>query len=149
MSATKQAISSPSRLFSSTQNLTQLAEADTSVAFASTTTAAAAANQRIMTKKNYTERQLKDALESLLEGSSDTAHDGTHIYGFGDESHSLSMLQTITATRILDYTAYMVRSLPAIQSLSQSFSYSLSYTVPMTKDSSHHYILSLLQIHPP
>ena len=136
MSATKQAISSPSRLFSSTQNLTQLAEADTtvtSVAFASTTTAAAAANQRIMTKKNYTERQLKDALESLLEGSSDTAHDGTHIYGFGDESHSLSMLQTITATRILDYTAYMVRSLPAIQSLSQSFSYSLSYTVPMTK----------------
>jgi hypothetical protein len=109
MSATiaKQAVSSTSRLFSSTQNQTLLAT--TATASPATDTPIIAANQRIMTKQNYSERQLKDALESLLEGSSNTAHDGTHIYGYGDESHTLSMLQTITATRILDYTAYMVR----------------------------------------
>ena len=108
MSATiaKQAVSSTSRLFSSTQNQTLLATTSTAT---STDSPIIAANQRIMTKQNYSERQLKDALESLLEGSSNTAHDGTHIYGYGDESHTLSMLQTITATRILDYTAYMVR----------------------------------------
>jgi len=55
----------------------------------------------------YTEEQLKDALDSLLQGSSDPAFDGRHLFGFGDPNHKLSKLQAITATRILDYENYM------------------------------------------
>lgn len=57
----------------------------------------------------YTDDQLKGALESLLEGSSDKGFDGRHLYGFGDPNHQLSKLQSITATRILDYEAFLVR----------------------------------------
>ena len=57
----------------------------------------------------YTDDQLKGALESLLEGSSDKDFDGRHLYGFGNPNHQLSKLQSITATRILDYEAFLVR----------------------------------------
>jgi indole-3-glycerol phosphate synthase/phosphoribosylanthranilate isomerase len=51
----------------------------------------------------YTDTQLAEALESLLKGSAQPAHDARHISGHGDAAHELSMLQRITATRILDY----------------------------------------------
>ena len=53
----------------------------------------------------YTESQLKTALASL---SSDE-ESCSHFYGFGDIDHQLSMLQRITAVRILDYERLMVR----------------------------------------
>jgi hypothetical protein len=56
----------------------------------------------------YTEAQLKDALKSLMKGSSNPAFDGRHLFGYKDDAHKLSKLQSITATRILDYEAYMV-----------------------------------------
>ena len=65
-----------------------------------------------MTDK-YTETELKKALESLSEGS-ESCH---HIYGFNEDGddddyfvqdHELSKLQTITATRVLDYNALQV-----------------------------------------
>lgn len=59
----------------------------------------------------YTDEQLKAALDSLLEGSTDKAFDGRHLYGFGDLDHKLSKLQAITATRILDYQAFLVRTI--------------------------------------
>ena len=62
-------------------------------------------SQRMMVQTEYTERQLKDALDSLVENKLGAKH----IYGYEDASHTLSMLQTITATRILDYAAFMVR----------------------------------------
>ena len=56
----------------------------------------------------YSEQELKDALYSLLEGSSDPSHDGRHLFGFDDyASHELSKLQSITATRVLDYQRYL------------------------------------------
>ena len=56
----------------------------------------------------YSKEELKDALYSLLEGSSDPAHDGRHLFGFEDyPNHELSKLQSITATRILDYERYL------------------------------------------
>jgi len=56
----------------------------------------------------YSNEELKDALHSLLESSSDPAHDGRHLFGFEDyENHELSKLQSITATRILDYDRYL------------------------------------------
>lgn len=56
----------------------------------------------------YTKEELKDALYSLLEGSSDPVHDGRHLFGFEDyPNHELSKLQSITATRILDYERYL------------------------------------------
>jgi len=43
-----------------------------------------------------------------LDGSSDPAHDGRHLFGFEDyPNHELSKLQSITATRILDYQRYL------------------------------------------
>jgi hypothetical protein len=56
----------------------------------------------------YSEEQLKAALDGLLEGSSDPAFDGRHLFGTGDPNHELSKLQSITATRILDYQAFLV-----------------------------------------
>ena len=56
----------------------------------------------------YTEDQLKAALDGLLEGSEDKSFDGRHLFGFGNPDHKLSKLQSITATRILDYELYMV-----------------------------------------
>ena len=57
----------------------------------------------------YTNEQLRAALDSLLEGSSDPSFDGRHLFGFNDPNHTLSKLQTITATRILDYETILVR----------------------------------------
>lgn len=51
----------------------------------------------------YSETELKQALETLLHGSQDPVADAQHMFGYNDPSHKLSMLQTITATRILDY----------------------------------------------
>ena len=47
------------------------------------------------------EEQLK-ALDSLLQGSDDPDFDGRHLFGYKDSNHEPSMLQIITATRILD-----------------------------------------------
>ena len=77
----------------------------------------------------YTDEQLKAALDSLLEGSTDRAFDGRHLFGFGDVDHTLSKLQAITATRILDYKAYLVRIVPSFL-LCHSFLRSFSLTVP-------------------
>lgn len=57
----------------------------------------------------YTDEQLHSALNSLLQGSTDPSFDGRHLFGFQDPNHKLSKLQTITATRILDYEAFLVR----------------------------------------
>lgn len=58
----------------------------------------------------YTPEQLKAALDGLLEGSSDPAFDGRHLFGYTNgvqnPNHELSKLQAITATRILDYERY-------------------------------------------
>lgn len=51
----------------------------------------------------YSPTQLRDALHSLLDGSINPTHDARHIYGYNNPHHDLSMLQIITATRILDY----------------------------------------------
>jgi hypothetical protein len=56
-----------------------------------------------MQKQEYTPEQLHVALESLLEDSQNPAFDARHIHGFGVPDHELSMLQTITATVMLDY----------------------------------------------
>jgi hypothetical protein len=61
--------------------------------------------------QEYTDQELKEALGSLLEGSKDPAYDARHIFGYGDDNHNMSMLQRITATRILDYREIMVRTL--------------------------------------
>mmetsp|Transcript_24856 Transcript_24856/g.68523 ORF Transcript_24856/g.68523 Transcript_24856/m.68523 type:complete len:671 (-) Transcript_24856:1180-3192(-) len=56
----------------------------------------------------YSKEQLKEALYNLLDGSSDPARDGRHLFGFEDyANHELSKLQSITATRILDYQRYL------------------------------------------
>jgi anthranilate synthase / indole-3-glycerol phosphate synthase / phosphoribosylanthranilate isomerase len=86
-------------------------------------TTAATSNPRDRTP--YTPQQLKDALDSLMRLVDSTADasspdtdadanadrdkeealddDAAHIFGHGDADHRLSMLQVITATRILDY----------------------------------------------
>jgi anthranilate synthase / indole-3-glycerol phosphate synthase / phosphoribosylanthranilate isomerase len=87
----------------------------------STATTAATSNPRDRTP--YTPQQLKDALDSLLllvdtadastpdadaDANADRDNEGAlddeaaHIFGHGDPGHRLSMLQVITATRILD-----------------------------------------------
>lgn len=70
----------------------------------SATRAPETTNMPLMSNE-YSENQMKAALASLSDGPNDSSH----IYGNGDEEHKLSMLQTITATRILDYEAWMVR----------------------------------------
>ncbi|KAG7366134.1 indole-3-glycerol-phosphate synthase [Nitzschia inconspicua] len=59
----------------------------------------------------YTPEQLKSALDGLLEGSSDPAFDGRHLFGYENgiqnPNHELSKLQAITATRIRDYERYL------------------------------------------
>jgi len=73
------------------------------------TTTTTASNPTLFTTK-YTNEELKAALDSLLEGSNDKDFDGRHLFGYGDIDHTLSKLQAITATRILDYEAYLVRT---------------------------------------
>jgi indole-3-glycerol phosphate synthase/phosphoribosylanthranilate isomerase len=58
--------------------------------------------QELPPAPSYSDIELKNALESLLEGSTDASFDARHIFGYNDAAHNLSMLQTITATRILD-----------------------------------------------
>lgn len=71
----------------------------------------------------YTSRQLQEALDSLWQKDSDNPDlDARHIYGYGDPSHKLSMLQTITATRLLDYQSLLessTSSLPSLDELAQ------------------------------
>mmetsp|Transcript_8392 Transcript_8392/g.9624 ORF Transcript_8392/g.9624 Transcript_8392/m.9624 type:complete len:721 (-) Transcript_8392:104-2266(-) len=56
----------------------------------------------------YTKEELKEALYGLLQGSLDPVHDGRHLFGFKDyANHELSKLQSITATRVLDYQRYL------------------------------------------
>lgn len=62
-----------------------------------------------MVESEYAPEELKEALQSLLKDSHDPDYDARHIFGYGDADHELSMLQIITATRILDYRAIMVR----------------------------------------
>lgn len=79
---------------------------------------------------NYTTTQLQDALASLStvdhNNRIELIHDCNHIHGFQSnsgsedsnsttsyfvEGHELSMLQTITARRVLDYNDLLVRLL--------------------------------------
>lgn len=57
------------------------------------------------TTSPYSDAELKQALGSLLQAESTDPLDASHIFAHGDPNHSLSMLQTITATRILDYSS--------------------------------------------
>jgi hypothetical protein len=57
----------------------------------------------------FSTEELKQALNSLLEGSTNPSFDARHIFGYGELDHTLSTLQTITATVLLDYQAHMVR----------------------------------------
>jgi len=73
-------------------------------------------------ESEYSAQQLKDALATLASssGNNPSERDDScrHIFGyrqstsealsFFDETHVLSMLQTITARRILDYEALLV-----------------------------------------
>eukprot|EP00957_Ditylum_brightwellii_P206625 15349268-Ditylum_brightwellii.AAC.1 len=54
----------------------------------------------------YTDDQLKDALSSLYGPNPDETC--SHLHGYGDPEHKLSMLQRITATRVLDYEKLVV-----------------------------------------
>ncbi|GKY96877.1 hypothetical protein MPSEU_000646800 [Mayamaea pseudoterrestris] len=69
----------------------------------------------------YSETELKEALESLLNDSVNVHNDAKHWFGHADPNHKLSMLQTITATRILDYerhcNTYGETAAPSIQDL--------------------------------
>jgi hypothetical protein len=78
--------------------------------YSTTTEAINMAYSQTASYPEYSEEQLKAALDSLLEGSSDPAFDGRHLFGFQDPNHKLSKLQSITATRILDYETYLVRT---------------------------------------
>ncbi|KAI2511939.1 N-(5'phosphoribosyl)anthranilate (PRA) isomerase [Fragilaria crotonensis] len=73
-----------------------------------------------MIQHEYSKEQLKAALDSLLADSDNPSFDARHIYGYGygAEDHQLSMLQTITATVLLDYQNYMnFTSFPSQESL--------------------------------
>ena len=66
----------------------------------------------------YSEEELKKALYGLLVDSPDPVHDGRHLFGFDDyENHELSKLQSITATRVLDYEQYLNNNPPSEESL--------------------------------
>lgn len=56
-----------------------------------------------MKPPTYSNEEMKKALDSLIEGSPNPDYDSRHIYGYKDDSHKCSMLQIVTATRILDY----------------------------------------------
>lgn len=65
-------------------------------------------NDQSLTYPQYSPEELKEAMHNLLEGSSDPTHDSRHLFGFEDyANHELSKLQSITATRILDYQHYL------------------------------------------
>jgi hypothetical protein len=74
-------------------------------ASSTSTSTAEVTNTAAVPSTTYTDAALQAALDGLLEGSEDPAHDARHIFGYNDPQHKLSMLQRITATRILDYQA--------------------------------------------
>ncbi|KAL7575941.1 hypothetical protein ACA910_000737 [Epithemia clementina (nom. ined.)] len=51
----------------------------------------------------YSKADQWEALNALLKGSNDPEFDARHIYGYGTVDHEPSMLQTVTATRLLDF----------------------------------------------
>lgn len=83
---------------------------NTATSKADTDTTGSDTMMKVAAKDCYSPAQLKEALNSLLSDSEDPAFDGRHMFGYGDDNHELSMLQTITATVVLDYETYMVCS---------------------------------------
>ena len=53
----------------------------------------------------YSQTEQLEALNTLLDGSDNPDFDARHIFGYGNSDHQPSMLQTVTATRILDFRA--------------------------------------------
>lgn len=90
---------SPSLSLSSTSKATKFARAATK--------APEAQNTNTMLQ-DYTDGELQEALNSMLADSKDANYDARHIFGYGQPDHKLSMLQIVTATRILDYKGLMV-----------------------------------------
>jgi indole-3-glycerol phosphate synthase len=85
------------------------------------TTTIPSANSKPLVVSPYSEEELKKALDSLLQGSEDPSVDARHWFGHDDPNHKLSMLQTITATRILDYERYCSSgAAPSIENLLQA-----------------------------
>jgi indole-3-glycerol phosphate synthase/phosphoribosylanthranilate isomerase len=76
--------------------------------------AAAAADHGVQQNKNahpYPMELQKQALNSLLNDSENADFDARHILGYTDgDSHTLSKLQEITATRILDYQNHVMNN---------------------------------------
>ena len=72
-----------------------------------TRSATVTSNSGATSTPSYTDVELQQALDSLWEGSANPDFDARHIFGYQDPSHELSMLQRITATRILDYRSLM------------------------------------------
>jgi len=79
----------------------QKARMTTSLAATSTKATATTTANKITSP--YTPEQLQTALDSLWRSSKQPDYDARHIYGYKDANHEMSMLQIITATRILDY----------------------------------------------
>lgn len=52
---------------------------------------------------SYTDVELQRALDSLWQDAANPDYEARHIFGYRDPAHKLSMLQRISATRILDY----------------------------------------------
>ena len=71
----------------------------------------------------YTDAELLQALDGLLQGSANPSHDARHIFGYQDDNHKLSMLQRITATRVLDYQRQQPQqpSLDTLQAKANTF----------------------------
>jgi anthranilate synthase/indole-3-glycerol phosphate synthase/phosphoribosylanthranilate isomerase len=54
-------------------------------------------------RPEYTDQQLHNALLNFYGGTDATRETCGHIFGFGNPTHEMSMLQRITATTMLDY----------------------------------------------
>eukprot|EP00522_Entomoneis_paludosa_P013671 CAMPEP_0172439878 /NCGR_PEP_ID=MMETSP1065-20121228/728_1 /TAXON_ID=265537 /ORGANISM="Amphiprora paludosa, Strain CCMP125" /LENGTH=649 /DNA_ID=CAMNT_0013188631 /DNA_START=251 /DNA_END=2200 /DNA_ORIENTATION=- len=67
----------------------------------------------------FTSQEQLQALDSLLEGSDNADFDARHIFGYKDPNHEPSMLQIITATRILDYNQEMKDATATISDLEE------------------------------
>ena len=85
-----------------------------------------AVGQGFDTSAAYTDQELLAALSSLLDDSDNPDFDARHIYGYGDPNHTISMLQRVTATVLLDYENYMKNnqhpSIPELSQIAESFS---------------------------
>mmetsp|Transcript_19750 Transcript_19750/g.45085 ORF Transcript_19750/g.45085 Transcript_19750/m.45085 type:complete len:683 (-) Transcript_19750:703-2751(-) len=101
-------VSSPNR---NSDSLQSLGRSSTGPLYSTTEATDSSMSEQASEYEQYSPEELKDALYSLLDGSSDPAHDGRHLFGFKDyPNHELSKLQSITATRILDYQRYLQSS---------------------------------------